>query len=76
MKLNWKSVFTASLLTCATSMTSTAIAQGAENQQVSLESCHVKGIRQQVQCGTLATPENYTQPNGVKIDINLWFYPQ
>ena len=75
MKLNWKSVFTASLLICATSMTSTAVAQSTENQQLSLESCHVKGIRQQVQCGTLATPENYTQPNGVKIDINFVVLP-
>ncbi|SEK53588.1 alpha/beta hydrolase fold [Colwellia chukchiensis] len=51
------------------------IAQSSDSQQLSLQSCHVKGVRQQVQCGTLMVPEDYTQPNGERISINFVILP-
>ena len=75
MNINWKSLFTASLLVTTASVSNVALAQSTEDSQLTIESCHVKGIRQQVQCGTFNTPENYTQPNGEKIDINFVVLP-
>ena len=39
------------------------------------ELCHLDGIRGQVQCGELAVPENYQQPNGAKINIRFAVLP-
>jgi len=75
MKINWKSLFNASLLISASGLSNNVWAESALEQQLSVENCHVKGIRQQVQCGTYSTPENYAQPNGVKIDINFVVLP-
>jgi pimeloyl-ACP methyl ester carboxylesterase len=75
MKINWKSLFTASLLISATFIGNITAAQDIENPKLALESCHVKGIRQQVQCGTLISPENYAQTNGVQIDVNFVVLP-
>ena len=49
--------------------------QPSELQKLTIENCHVKGIRQQVQCGTLVTPENYAKPNGENININFVVLP-
>lgn len=75
MKINWNNLVTAGLFISAISISNIASAEDAENSQLKLESCHVKGIRQQVQCGTFTTPENYAEPNGVKIDINFVVLP-
>ncbi|GLX79255.1 transporter [Thalassotalea insulae] len=50
------------------------VAQAAEDM-LTLEHCHLEGIKQQVQCGTLQVPENYQQPDGVKITINFAVLP-
>ena len=46
-----------------------------ENQQLTLENCHVDGIRTQVKCGTLQVPENYSKVNGDHININFVMLP-
>jgi pimeloyl-ACP methyl ester carboxylesterase len=75
MKTNWKGLFKASLLISATSITNITVAEDIENPKLTLQSCHVKGIRQQVQCGTLVSPENYAQANGAQIDVNFVVLP-
>ena len=77
MKINWKALFSASLLIALSSsaLSNSAFAEDIEQPQLLLESCHIKGIRQQVQCGTYSTPENYAKPNGAKVDINFVVLP-
>jgi pimeloyl-ACP methyl ester carboxylesterase len=73
MKVNWKNLLSAVLL-----VTTTITSSWAENivkPQLTLKSCHIKGIRQQVQCGTLITPENYAKPDSVNININFVVLP-
>ncbi|MFT5637014.1 MAG: pimeloyl-ACP methyl ester carboxylesterase [Cognaticolwellia sp.] len=72
MKINWKAFFSASLLIA---ISNSSIAEDRVKQQLTLESCHIKGIRQQVQCGTYVAPENYDKPDGAKIDINFVVLP-
>lgn len=47
----------------------------SQNQQFTLENCHVDGIKAQVKCGKLQTPENYNKPNGEYITINFVVLP-
>lgn len=47
----------------------------SQNQQLTLENCHVDGIRSQVKCGTLSVPENYEKIDGEHIDINFVVLP-
>lgn len=75
MKINWKSLFKANLLIAAVGLSNSTMAEDVLKPQLSLEDCHIQGIRQQVQCGTYSTPENYAQPDGVKIDINFVVLP-
>jgi len=75
MKINWQSLFRASLLISAIGLSQGSWAETSDTQQLSLKSCHVDGIRQQVQCGTLVVPENYAKADGVKIAINFVVLP-
>lgn len=75
MKITWKNLFTTSLFITVAGLSHTSLAESALNQQLTLESCHVKGIRQQVQCGTLVVPENYAEADGTKININFVVLP-
>lgn len=72
MKINWKGLLSASLLIA---ITHSSWAEKSIQQPLTLKSCYIEGIRQQVQCGTLVTPENYAKPDGVKIDINFVVLP-
>jgi pimeloyl-ACP methyl ester carboxylesterase len=72
MKINWKGLLSASLLIA---ITHSSWAENSVKQPLTLKSCYIEGIRQQVQCGTLVTPENYAKPDGVKIDINFVVLP-
>lgn len=72
MQINWKIIFSACLFV---TLTNTSFAENVVNPELTLESCHVKGIRQQVQCGTLVVPENYATADGTKIDINFVVLP-
>lgn len=47
----------------------------ANESPMTLNECHIKGIKEQVQCGTLKVPENYQRPEGRKIDINVTILP-
>ncbi len=73
--MNLKNVLSTSLLIAVIGLSPNSFAEDISEQKLTLASCHVKGIRQQVQCGTLAVPENYTKPDGVKIDINIVVLP-
>ena len=77
MKINWKALFSASLLIALSNsaLSNSDFAEDIEQPQLLLESCHIKGIRQQVQCGTYSTPEDYAKPDGTKIDINFVVLP-
>tara|TARA_R110000744_G_scaffold74350_5_gene148528 strand:- start:21655 stop:23163 length:1509 start_codon:yes stop_codon:yes gene_type:complete len=75
MTINWNNLFKANVLIWIIGLSNISLAENISDQQLKLESCHVKGIRQQVQCGTLVTPENYEKPDGVQIDINFVVLP-
>jgi pimeloyl-ACP methyl ester carboxylesterase len=47
----------------------------ATENSLSLEDCHLDGIKQQVQCGKLVVPENYSQPEGESISLNFAVLP-
>jgi pimeloyl-ACP methyl ester carboxylesterase len=47
----------------------------SQNQQLSLENCHVDGIKAQVKCGKLQVSENYNKPDGEQITINFVILP-
>lgn len=68
MKEMWKSLITLSLLSASTT-------SWANNGKLTLEDCHIDGIKQQVQCGKLEVPENYQQPDGTQISINFAVIP-
>jgi pimeloyl-ACP methyl ester carboxylesterase len=72
----WQSLLAISLL----SFSSMLLADNADEQKnkdevLTLENCHLKGIKSQVQCGTLQVPENYSLPNGEKINVNFAVLP-
>ncbi len=52
-----------------------ANATWAGNSALTIENCHLEGIKQQVKCGNLSVPENYQKPNGQKILINFAIIP-
>lgn len=64
----WKSILALGI------MASSAI-NTAQASNFTLEECHIDGIKEQVKCGTLAVPENYQEPDGIKIDINVAVLP-
>jgi pimeloyl-ACP methyl ester carboxylesterase len=45
------------------------------NERLTLESCHLEGIKQRVQCGKLIAPENYAKADGEQISINFAVLP-
>lgn len=47
----------------------------ASTDKMLLEDCHVKDIKEQVKCGTVTVPENYTKPESTKIDLNVVVLP-
>ncbi|MCI2284751.1 alpha/beta hydrolase [Colwellia sp. MSW7] len=47
----------------------------SEQQGFTLENCHVDGVREQVKCGKLLVPENYSKPDGEQISINFVVLP-
>ena len=75
MTINWNNLFKANLLIWVVGLSNISLAENISDQQLTLENCHVNGIRQQVQCGTLVTPEDYEKPDGVQIDINFVVLP-
>jgi pimeloyl-ACP methyl ester carboxylesterase len=47
----------------------------SQNQQFTIENCHVDGIRAQVKCGKLQVLEDYTNASGNQITINFVVLP-
>lgn len=47
----------------------------SQNQQLSIDNCHVDGIKAQVKCGELQVPEDYSKPDGEHITINFVVLP-
>ncbi|MEW6981550.1 alpha/beta fold hydrolase [Colwelliaceae bacterium 6471] len=47
----------------------------AQEHELTLNDCHLDGIKEQVKCGTLLVPENYQLPDGEKISINFAVLP-
>lgn len=47
----------------------------SQNQQFTLENCHVDGIKSQVKCGKLQVLENYAKADGDHITINFVVLP-
>ncbi|RTE86253.1 MULTISPECIES: alpha/beta hydrolase [Gammaproteobacteria] len=43
----------------------------AQDESPLLEPCHISGMSEQVECGFLQVPENYSQPDGKQIDIHV-----
>jgi len=79
----WKKLIALSCITL--SAQAVAVEPSTSKQQITelkiteqplvLESCHIKGIKEQVKCGTLSVPENYQAPKVNAIDINLVVLP-
>jgi len=68
MKTMWKKVLTLSLL-------SISATTWANDNKLTVENCHLDGIRSQVQCGKLEVPENYQQPQGRQLSVNFSILP-
>ncbi len=68
MRTSWKSLIAVSLLFVAKFSL-------ANEQSLVMENCYLEGIKQQVKCGKLTVPENYQQPDGVKIELNVAVLP-
>lgn len=47
----------------------------AQAQAISLKPCHLPGMRDAVQCGTLARPLNPDEPDGKQIDVQFAVMP-
>lgn len=47
----------------------------SEEQLLTLDNCHVDGVKEQVKCGKLQVPENYNKPNDEQISINFVVLP-
>ncbi|TWX59434.1 alpha/beta fold hydrolase [Colwellia hornerae] len=76
MNIKWQSLLALSLL----SFSSLLLADNNDTQKnnkeiLTLENCHLKGIKSQVQCGTLQVPENYSLPDGETITVNFAVLP-
>lgn len=44
-------------------------------KELSLENCHIDGVREQVKCGKLTVPENYDKPEKAQISLNFVVLP-
>tara|TARA_R110001592_G_scaffold13715_10_gene62597 strand:+ start:278 stop:1744 length:1467 start_codon:yes stop_codon:yes gene_type:complete len=76
MKIKWQSLLALSLLSFSSLLLAEDNNTQNNNKEVlSLENCHLKGIKSQVQCGTLQVPENYSLPKGEKISVNFAVLP-
>ncbi len=46
-----------------------------QKSKLTLNDCHLDGIKEQVKCGTLQVPENYSVKDGSQISINFAILP-
>ncbi|WP_245961398.1 alpha/beta hydrolase [Thalassotalea euphylliae] len=70
------SALLASGLLTSSMMTSAEQTSSISSQSnLSIENCHVDGIKEQIKCGTLTVPENYQLPAGQQIDLHFTVLP-
>lgn len=50
-------------------------AASAETTKLELEQCYLNNISEQVRCGTLNVPENYSQPDGRRLALHFAVLP-
>lgn len=76
MTKKWQSLFVLSLLSFSSlTWAESNDSDASNNSNLTLENCHLKGIKSQVQCGTLQVPENYSLAKGKKIALNFAVLP-
>ena len=46
-----------------------------QKSKLTLDNCHLDGIREQVKCGSLLVPENYAKEDGEQISVNFAVLP-
>jgi pimeloyl-ACP methyl ester carboxylesterase len=63
------------LIGCVNANEATTQKSNAIDNKLVLENCHLEGIREQVKCGKLTVPENYSKPANKKIQINFAVLP-
>jgi len=79
MTLNSLSALTAGIAIAALLWSPAAISSdpgtdqiaAGQNRSLTLEPCHIRGLSDQIACGTLQVPENYDQPDGKQIELNI-----
>lgn len=49
----------------------TSITSSSSQTALTRTACHVRGLDEQVECATLMVPENYSQPAGQQIALNI-----
>ena len=76
MIIKWQSLLAISLLSFSSMLVAENVDEQINKDEVlTLENCHLKGIKSQVQCGTLRVPENYSLPDGELITVNFAVLP-
>ena len=76
MIIKWQSLLAISLLSFSSMLVAENVDEQINTDEVlTLENCHLKGIKSQVQCGTLRVPENYSLPDGEQITVNFAVLP-
>jgi pimeloyl-ACP methyl ester carboxylesterase len=75
MIIKWQSLLAISLFSFSSMLLASNVDEKNNDEILTLENCHLKGIQSQVQCGTLKVPENYNLPNGEKISVNFAVLP-
>lgn len=72
MKTIWKRSYKKILTVALLSMSA---GSWANDNNLTLENCHLGEIRSQVKCGKLVVPENYSKTDGDKISVNFAVLP-
>lgn len=63
------------LLTSINALAQQTATKANSDKALSMTSCHLKGIRLQVQCGKLQVPMDYAKPSGEQISLNFAILP-
>lgn len=75
MIIKWQSLLAITLLSFSSMILADNVDEQNNDDILTLENCHLKGIQSLVQCGKLQVPENYSLPSGEKITVNFAVLP-
>jgi pimeloyl-ACP methyl ester carboxylesterase len=75
MLQKWLACFSVMLLFVSSLTMAENMEQASEKSKLKIETCHLKGIKEQVKCGSLWVPENYNNVAGEQISINFAVIP-